>query len=80
MTLEIGSPSFDVVVIGGSQAGLAVGYHLAQGQPGRGELPRLAGRPACFRGMLRRRDCERRWATPIMISDGRRIPPFPRHV
>lgn len=24
-------PSFDVVVIGGSQAGLAIGYHLAQG-------------------------------------------------
>ena len=30
MTSEIGAPSFDVVVIGGSQAGLAVGYHLAQ--------------------------------------------------
>ena len=28
MTSGIGSPSFDVVVIGGSQAGLAVGYHL----------------------------------------------------
>jgi putative flavoprotein involved in K+ transport len=30
MTSGIGSPSFDVAVIGGSQAGLAVGYHLAQ--------------------------------------------------
>ena len=30
MTSEIGSPSFDVVVIGASQAGLAIGYHLAQ--------------------------------------------------
>jgi putative flavoprotein involved in K+ transport len=30
MTQEIGAPSFDVIVIGGSQAGLAVGYHLAQ--------------------------------------------------
>ena len=30
MTSEIGAPSFDVVVIGGSQAGLTIGYHLAQ--------------------------------------------------
>jgi putative flavoprotein involved in K+ transport len=30
MTSGVGAPSFDVVVIGGSQAGLAVGYHLAQ--------------------------------------------------
>jgi putative flavoprotein involved in K+ transport len=30
MTSGIGAPSFDVVIIGGSQAGLAVGYHLAQ--------------------------------------------------
>jgi putative flavoprotein involved in K+ transport len=30
MTSENGAPSLDVVVIGGSQAGLAVGYHLAQ--------------------------------------------------
>ena len=30
MTREIGSPSYDVVVIGASQAGLAIGYHLAQ--------------------------------------------------
>jgi putative flavoprotein involved in K+ transport len=30
MTPELGARSFDVVVIGGSQAGLAVGYHLAQ--------------------------------------------------
>jgi putative flavoprotein involved in K+ transport len=30
MTPGIGAPAFDVVVIGGSQAGLAVGYHLAQ--------------------------------------------------
>jgi putative flavoprotein involved in K+ transport len=30
MTSGIGTPSFDVVVVGGSQAGLAVGYHLAQ--------------------------------------------------
>jgi putative flavoprotein involved in K+ transport len=30
MTSRIGAPSFDVVVIGGSQAGLAVGYHLAR--------------------------------------------------
>ena len=30
MTSEIGATSLDVVVIGGSQAGLAVGYHLAQ--------------------------------------------------
>src|SRR6266545_773439 len=30
MTSEIGAPSFDVVVIGGSQAGLAIGYLLAQ--------------------------------------------------
>jgi putative flavoprotein involved in K+ transport len=30
MTSRIGAPSFDVVVIGGSQAGLAIGYHLAQ--------------------------------------------------
>src|SRR5512132_686949 len=30
MTSGIGSTSFDVVVIGGSQAGLAVGYHLGQ--------------------------------------------------
>jgi putative flavoprotein involved in K+ transport len=30
MTSGIGSASFDVVVIGGSQAGLAVGYHLTQ--------------------------------------------------
>ena len=28
MTPGMGAPSFDVVVIGGSQAGLAVGYHL----------------------------------------------------
>ena len=31
MSSEIGAPPFDVVVIGGSQAGLAIGYHLAQG-------------------------------------------------
>ena len=30
MTSEVGTPSFDVVVIGASQAGLAIGYHLAQ--------------------------------------------------
>src|SRR6266581_6639292 len=30
MTSGIGDPSFDVIVIGGSQAGLAVGYRLAQ--------------------------------------------------
>ncbi|MDP9301761.1 MAG: NAD(P)/FAD-dependent oxidoreductase [Actinomycetota bacterium] len=30
MSSQSGAPSFDVVVIGGSQAGLAVGYHLAQ--------------------------------------------------
>jgi putative flavoprotein involved in K+ transport len=30
MTSGIGAASFDVVVIGGSQAGLAVGYHLTQ--------------------------------------------------
>jgi putative flavoprotein involved in K+ transport len=30
MTSEIEAPSFDVVVVGGSQAGLAIGYHLAQ--------------------------------------------------
>jgi putative flavoprotein involved in K+ transport len=30
MTSKIGAPSFDVIVIGGSQAGLAVGYYLAQ--------------------------------------------------
>ncbi|HEX6580439.1 MAG TPA: NAD(P)/FAD-dependent oxidoreductase [Actinomycetota bacterium] len=30
MTSGNGAPSFDVVVIGGSQAGLATGYHLAQ--------------------------------------------------
>jgi putative flavoprotein involved in K+ transport len=30
MTPGMGAPSFDVVVIGGSQAGLAVGYHLTQ--------------------------------------------------
>jgi putative flavoprotein involved in K+ transport len=33
MISEVGAPSFDVVVIGGSQAGLAVGYHLAQRGP-----------------------------------------------
>jgi len=30
MTSKNGAPSLDVVVVGGSQAGLAVGYHLAQ--------------------------------------------------
>ena len=30
MTSGIGASSFDVVIIGGSQAGLAVGYHLAK--------------------------------------------------
>ncbi len=30
MTSEVGSSSFDVVVIGASQSGLAIGYHLAQ--------------------------------------------------
>jgi putative flavoprotein involved in K+ transport len=30
MTSGIGASAFDVIVIGGSQAGLAVGYHLAQ--------------------------------------------------
>src|ERR687892_1990477 len=30
MTSRIGRPSFDVIIIGGSQAGLAVGYHLGQ--------------------------------------------------
>jgi putative flavoprotein involved in K+ transport len=30
MTSGVGAATFDVVVIGGSQAGLAVGYHLAQ--------------------------------------------------
>jgi putative flavoprotein involved in K+ transport len=30
MSSQIGAPPFDVVVIGGSQAGLAIGYHLAQ--------------------------------------------------
>ena len=30
MTSGTGTSSFDVIVIGGSQAGLAVGYHLAQ--------------------------------------------------
>src|SRR5918999_5704292 len=30
MTSKIGTASFDVIIIGGSQAGLAVGYHLAQ--------------------------------------------------
>ena len=30
MSSEVGAPSFDVVVIGGSQAGLAVGYHVAR--------------------------------------------------
>src|SRR5437867_10431641 len=33
MTSGTGATSFDVVVIGGSQAGLAVGYHLAQRGP-----------------------------------------------
>ena len=33
MTPGVGAPGFDVVVIGGSQAGLAVGYHLAQRGP-----------------------------------------------
>ena len=35
MTSEIGSSSFDVIVIGASQSGLAVGYHLAQRGGGR---------------------------------------------
>jgi putative flavoprotein involved in K+ transport len=30
MSSESGAPSFDVVVIGGSQAGLAIGHHLAK--------------------------------------------------
>lgn len=30
MSSESGAPSFDVIIIGGSQAGLAVGYHLAK--------------------------------------------------
>jgi putative flavoprotein involved in K+ transport len=30
LTSGMGAPSFDVVVIGGSQAGLAIGYHLTQ--------------------------------------------------
>jgi putative flavoprotein involved in K+ transport len=30
MTSGVGAPGFDVIVIGGSQAGLAVGYHLAK--------------------------------------------------
>ena len=30
MTSELEAPSFDVVVIGGSQAGLAIGYHLSR--------------------------------------------------
>jgi putative flavoprotein involved in K+ transport len=30
VTSDIAAPRFDVVVIGGSQAGLAVGYHLAR--------------------------------------------------
>jgi putative flavoprotein involved in K+ transport len=30
VTSGAGATSFDVIVIGGSQAGLAVGYHLAQ--------------------------------------------------
>jgi cation diffusion facilitator CzcD-associated flavoprotein CzcO len=30
VTSEVGAPSSDVVVIGASQAGLAIRYHLAQ--------------------------------------------------
>ena len=30
MTSNTGAPAYDVVVIGASQAGLAIGYHLAQ--------------------------------------------------
>ena len=30
MTSKFDAPSYDVVVVGGSQAGLAVGYHLKQ--------------------------------------------------
>ena len=30
MTSKVDTPSYDVVVVGGSQAGLAVGYHLKQ--------------------------------------------------
>jgi putative flavoprotein involved in K+ transport len=30
MTSRIGAPASEVVVIGGSQAGLAIGYHLAK--------------------------------------------------
>jgi cation diffusion facilitator CzcD-associated flavoprotein CzcO len=30
VTSEVGAPSSDVVVIGASQGGLAIGYHLAQ--------------------------------------------------